>query len=152
MSKAMSYRACTIYLRPPFMWRRYLEIRPSWHVLRASTKVYMDRNTDEIKWIECLQSGDNGASGVLPTNVCLFVAQVSPQRTPPTRQDVAIRAILASGCHIPQVIPWRACTTNCPAITTTIWRHCCPTTPSSSAGFTTYTPCICELADDNAFH
>lgn len=71
--------------------------------------------------------------------------QVFPQRTPPTRQDVAIRAILASGCRTQQVIPWRACTTNSPAITTTTWRHSCLTTPSSSAGFTMYTPCICEL-------
>lgn len=79
-------------------------------------------------------------------NLCLFVVQVFRQRTPPTRQDVAIRAILASGCHTLQVIPWRACTTNCPAITTTTWRLSCHTTRSSSAGFTMYTPCICELA------
>lgn len=79
-------------------------------------------------------------------NLCLFVVQGFQQRTPPTRQDVAIRAILASGCHTLQVIPWRACTTNCPAITTTTWRLSCHTTRSSSAGFTMYTPCICELA------
>lgn len=79
-------------------------------------------------------------------NVLLFVPQVFPQRTPPTRLDVAIRAILASGCHTQQVIPSRACTTNCPEITTTTWRHSCHTTHSSSVGFTMYTPCICELA------
>lgn len=78
-------------------------------------------------------------------NVLLFVAQVSPQHTPPTRQDVAIRAILASGCHTQQVIPWRACTTNCPAITITTWRHSCLITRSNWAAFTMYTPCICEL-------
>lgn len=80
------------------------------------------------------------------TNVLLFVRQVSPQRTPPTRPAVATRAILASGCHTQQVIPSRACTTNCPETTTTTWRHCCHTTHSSSVGFTMYTPCICELA------
>lgn len=83
---------------------------------------------------------------VIVINVCLFIAQVFPQRTLHTQQDVAIRAILASGCRTQQVIPWRACTTNCPATTTTTWQHSCHTTRSSSAGFTMYTPCICELA------
>lgn len=142
------------------MWRLYFRIGPAGHVLHTQS-IYFSQwisISSAFKSFELIKKKMKACDPIINprfsslwtqsfnNNLWLFVIQVSPQRTPPTRQAVAIRAILASGCHTQQVIPWRACTTNSPAITTTTWRHSCHTTRSSSAGFTMYMPCICELA------